>query len=344
MADRMAQMTLVPRRNIPDSLWNNFVDHHSHGWFWHRTEWLDYSKVYRPDAVDLSVALVDDWGEVVGVCPCIKESDRVAMGGVPCAGPLVSSGVDLKDAASLILGKFVAFTHHSEPHGHLAWRWTFRNHRGREVERWLISLEDKGLIRTGWWTQAIDLKKSPSVLWRNIRKSYRPLISRALRDYQVWRTDDFQSYKEVHQKATNYERQPETYTFQREWVEKGFGAIITAHKRGAKSGGATVTPEFRSSFSGGASPPPSTIPHPNQCVAASYAIIYKNRAYYASGPSLERNVQHALQWETMRSVNVSDYEIGWIGEPNGKGSIEFFKSGFGGVLEPVTVLSTEGWQ
>ena len=78
------------------------------------------------------------------------------------------------------------------------------------------------------------------------------------------------------------------------------------------------------------------------CVASVVAFVYRRRAYYASGPSIRRGVQHAVLWAMSKHLadeGVEAFEIGWTGQPGGSENIEFFKRGFGSSRESVVVLS-----
>ena len=57
--------------------WNEFVDHHPSGWFWHKCEWLTYMGT-RDGVQNLSFAVVDDDGKVAGICPLLLEGDEFA--------------------------------------------------------------------------------------------------------------------------------------------------------------------------------------------------------------------------------------------------------------------------
>jgi hypothetical protein len=319
-------MIVVPRSTVDRDRWNDYVDRHPSGWFWHRAEWLDYCLAYSPDATDESVAVMDGHHEIVGVCPAIVEGEhlrRVTMGGTPCAGPLATTG-RLTDVAKVIVDAGLC-------KGQVAFRWSF----GVEaLSEWLdVLARHGGLSRTGWWTR---VQREPS--WSHLRKSYRSIIRRALRHYTIGPSTDFGLYRQCHQTATDHCRPVETYAHQERWMRAGYATIVTAISRGADTAEEPRTSGPRVGIADGSSPSPSTI-----CVAASYVITYKDRSYWASGPSLERSVQHACQWVSMTQSTAKEYEIGWIGEPDGKASIEFFKAGFGGHFEPVLVMRSDEW-
>ena len=367
--DKKMALTVLPRRLVIDEDWNEFVDLHPAGWWWHRAEWLNYSKAYDEKSQDESVALVDETDKIVGVCPYLIEGEAVSMGGKPCAGPIIDGDrIDYLEAV-------MALKEHGwfKPNGRkISWRWSFNT---QAVEQFCGALQYAvEMRRSGWWTRVLDLSGDggPDELWSGIRKSYRPLISKATKQYEIMRSDNFHAYQKCHKRAgVNRPRNFLTYSHQRRWLRDGFGAIVTAHHLwGVNASEYPKTPEAQGGVSDGASPSPSTTNWreavddrgrkflslgnvqrymaEDSCVGSVYVINYKGRAYYASGPSLIKNIQHACQWTMIRALKaafdsgtgtIRSYEIGWLAEPDGKGSIEFFKSGFGGAEEPVIVMS-----
>ena len=162
-------------------------------------------------------------------------------------------------------------------------------------------------------TRVVDLARSPSDRWADIRRSYHALIHKAQREYEiiVGATDALgRGYIAAH-RAAGGSRASGTYAWQLEWLKNGLGLVVCAFEKGAR---------------------PETYPTP---VAASYAIVDRLWAYYASGPATVKNVQHALQWELMQALaerGVRSYELGYLPEnPTPKEeSIAVFKRGFGG--------------
>jgi|TARA_R110002020_G_scaffold166144_9_gene354002 hypothetical protein len=334
-------MYAITRKLVRDE-WNEFVDKHPAGWWWHRNEWLDYSLAYG-DCItnDRSWALYDN-NEVHAIFPCIEEKKsrdavgRAAMGGTPCAGPLLGEHfTDNADEALMLLS--VESKMLSRP---LAWRWSYNNDHVEELVDALIrriSSNGFNAFRTGWWTSVVDVDRPEKERWKNIRKSYKSVINKANKTYDIEWSDDFNSYQKLHRDATNNCRGNFlTYIHQKRWMDAGFGKIVTAKERGVGNAGESVTPAPLQRVTAGASPASSTI-------ASAYVIQYKDRAYYASGPSIRENVQAACLWEAMQVVRVPQFEVGWMAEPDGSANVEFFKKGFGGRMEPVLVVQTESW-
>jgi hypothetical protein len=76
-------------------------------------------------------------------------------------------------------------------------------------------------------------------------------------------------------------------------------------------------------------------------VAAAMWLIYNGGAYYASGPSIERNAMHSVIWESLQLLNlVARYvDMGQVdGKTEKERGIALFKCGFGGDDRPFTIV------
>lgn len=161
-------------------------------------------------------------------------------------------------------------------------------------------------------SQVLNLTLSQAELWRGIRKSYRPLINKALVDYR-FTAGTLADYHRLHALASGREtRSHGTWDCMDEWMANGYGGLVMASKDGVMAAGA-------------------------------YFIIYQGGAYYASGASLIDNVQHAVIWTAMKrlkDIGVGLLELGQIdGETEKEKSIGFFKSGMGGKSMPFTIAT-----
>jgi len=293
----------VPRGHILRHRWDAFVDASApEAWWFHRSEWLDYSLAYTPNAVDRSVAFLDDFSQCCGICPIIDEGGRVGMGGDPCVGPVWLAETD----------DIVESLGDNLPES-FAWRWT---HPTENANRTIHLLEQvPGVYRTEWSTVVQRLRgRSYDDRWQDIRKSYRAVIRRAEAQYRigVGGVERWGQYVQCHQAAATRPRPQATYDHQWAMVKGGHGRIAVA------------------------------VDGAGSCVAAVLALVYQGRAYYASGPSCRRGVQHGVLWAMSKHLadeGVKAFEIGWTGQPEGSADIEFFKRGFGRERERVVVLS-----
>lgn len=182
------------------------------------------------------------------------------------------------------------------------------------------------LAAAPWQTRVVDLTQSKVMLWRHIRKSYHSLIHGANRRYDVKVLSGIGSpglihtCKRVHVIDRGRQTRPDvTWDLMGDWAEDGIGFMAMAFDR-------QLPVEEMGDW------PP--------CVSFTYFVSWDRWAYYFSAATLRPNVNHALIWaamQTLQSHGVERVELGWHGEAQDeKGrNIEFFKSGFGGTLVPV---------
>ena len=159
-------------------------------------------------------------------------------------------------------------------------------------------------------TQVLDLRQTEDDLWRGIRKSYRPLINKALKEYQ-FSPGTLAEYHRLHALASGREtRSQATWDCMEFWMALGYGGLVMASKDGVVAAGA-------------------------------YFIIYEHAAYYASGASVMDNVQHAVIWTAIKRLKDNGarlLELGQLdGETEKERNIGKFKSGFGGKSMPFTI-------
>ncbi len=158
-------------------------------------------------------------------------------------------------------------------------------------------------------SQVIDLRMHK---WSDIRKSYRGLINQADKRSSVFACSNIDIYKSVHRSAFGIVRSNETFDIQGEWMMAGNAITVL-----------------------------SRLDH-GGLVAAALWIIYNGCAYYASGPSLEKDVQHALIWHSLlilKDFGVNLVELGQIdGKTEKEKAIGFFKKGWGGASVPFTIV------
>jgi hypothetical protein len=160
-------------------------------------------------------------------------------------------------------------------------------------------------------SQVIDLRTHK---WSDIRKSYHSLIHKAqgLYDYGICSPSIIYSYRAVHAMANGGQpRNDATYEHQKKWIESGYGVLFGVWDE-------------------------------KQWHSFVYWIVYQGRAYYASSPSLTKNITHMAIWQSLeylKSKGVDLVEIGQIdGETEKERNIGKFKTGFGGEAKPFTIV------
>lgn len=177
------------------------------------------------------------------------------------------------------------------------------------------------LAEATWQTRVIDLSLDEAELWRGVRKSYHAIIHKAERDLSIaeWFAPcACEVARDVHRQAAGREtRSSVTWSLMQDWIALRRGLMVGAERKGVH----------------------------DSALAFVYVIVWGSWAYYASGASLELNVQHALIWRAMKELKargVRYFEIGWQGhaqDDKGK-AIEFFKTGFGGADMPANEAPT----
>lgn len=159
-------------------------------------------------------------------------------------------------------------------------------------------------------SQVIDLRIHK---WSDVRKSYRGLINQANKRLLYFRQADAYHYMNIHMEAFGQCRNEQTYSIQEQWIKDGYAFCLTSID--GQSG---------------------------EHAAAALWITYKECAYYASGPSLQDNVQHAMVWESLfylKDLGITLVELGQIdGETEKEKNIGKFKAGFGGEAKPFTIV------
>lgn len=282
-------MRLVPHvwtDHLSPGAWDAFVENHPNGWFWHSERWLAYALTYTPGSVDLSAAILDDSGAVVAVQPLIVDGPNLlpVHGGQPPVGPLLDAEIVAQGGADSVLGLFSATVRPDpRPATHVC------RLAGTEAEQ-----------------------------WRDVRRSYKALIHRAERHYDlsVWSRVDGAVAQQVialakglHLLEAGRQTRPDaTWRMMGEWLETGHGVLALAHYRSEPTGFA-------------------------------YAIRWKGHAYWASGATVVPDLQHALQWTLIKALRADGetrtYEVGYAAGPEADAKargIAQFKAGFGALV------------
>ena len=354
------RLVAYPRERFATSaVWDTFVDKHPAGAWWHRQAWLDYSLAYDTKAVDRSFAVVSEaagYPYIVGLCPAIERDGVVCMGDDPCAGPLITSQPKLSAArAKACHDVMVSCVRDALDGVKVSWRWNRYPHDYRNTISDLAS--SLGLAYETWETSVVktwgghDLgvtardvthearcTSEPLSQWRAMRNSYRSLITQTARGYTVgWGQDNlWPHYEFCHRQTATRPRDGATYKQQLKWLRQGHAYIVAAFPKIEGTENAMDSDGWVASPltwpAAGSSPAPSTV------LAAAYVIAYKGHGYYASGPSIKKNLQHALQWTAIQvmsnAMHGDSYEVGWLKDDG----IGFFKRGFGGDRCGVDVL------
>lgn len=168
---------------------------------------------------------------------------------------------------------------------------------------------DTSHIYSNHLSQVIDLRTHK---WSDVRKSYHSIIHRGQERYTIEEDQNILLFRLVHHCAFGNVRNAQTFAIQQEWMRAGNAMAVTA--RNDKYG----------------------------TNASALWVIYKDCAYYASGPSTENNTMHAVIWKSLQLLKergVTLVELGQIdGETEKEKNIGKFKAGFGGEAKTFTIV------
>ena len=165
-------------------------------------------------------------------------------------------------------------------------------------------------------TQVIDLSYPLPTLWQGVRKSYHSIIHRANEQYDIKQDATIMPFRLLHHEAFGNVRIEQTFIEQGRWLATGYGLSVSANFNTQEGTQSTI--------------------------AAAYWIIYRGSAYYASGPAVEKNVQHAVIWkslELLKARGIQFVEMGQIdGDTLKEMNIGKFKSGWPGAATPFQIV------
>lgn len=200
---------IIPRSEVRPLAWNNFVEAHPDGWWFHTDQWLEYALAYTPGSFDLSSAWVGADGSIESVFPLV----------VSPTGDYVNGG------------QMVAY-----PLGaHLPVPLCSLGVAGRPGQ----SLDATASFNT----YVVDLGLDLAEMWKRLRGSYKPLINKANRERSIQtfigsgEPEDgersavlMQTAQELHAAAAGRRtRSDETWRLQAEWLAHGTAALSIAY-------------------------------------------------------------------------------------------------------------------
>jgi len=164
----------------------------------------------------------------------------------------------------------------------------------------------------------VGLAPDRDTLWRRVRKSYKPIIHKAEREYDILlcHPADMDAFRRLHAIDAGRETRPrETWDMMAEWVDRGILVLVGAKPRG-----------HAAQRTAGAGPAASTTKYSEDWVA--FAAFYTcEPAYYGHAASLVKNVNHALVWRAMLELKQRGCRRLDMGEIDGS-SRDVFRSGF----------------
>lgn len=301
-------LTCARRQSINRESWDKLVDKHPLGWWWHRSDWLDYCKAYR-GGKELSFVYYTQNQNVAGMVPMFVEKGVVLAGGNPAPFPLIGVVDNSETRAAMQDFIKLAISYNAQSAGAVYGDFMLHpmleeyqdDQRRKEEGDSLDSCEYRPFK-----TRVIDLSIPEQVRWTSVRRSYRQFIHKGDHALIVHESASaFAEYQKMHQDQYGNPRPQATYDIQAQWCRNGSAVVYVA-----------------------------TDMHHNP-VGAMLWIIYKRHAYYASGVFAQHQCSHWLMWQSLKLLGIRGIryaETGWQGRATNdkERNIEFFKRGFGG--------------
>lgn len=333
------KLTVVPLTLDRYAEWDQFCLGSPDAWFWHTSQWLEYTLHYRPELHPRSYSFFClHNGLVAAICPLVIETYNREAGTVrefsygADAGPapVLADGLsektkkDVQKRAFAYIDeladrlKIVRASFRMSPLASSFWNTTPPR---------INPLLKSGFSDISLATQVIDLSQDEKGLLREMRKGHRADITRAERILQatVLDTDTttpeaFERYRLLHRKAAGRVTRPlATFQMMYDWIRDGLAILSVASLNGKDVGFGLVS-------------------------------VYKDGAYYSSScDDPEYNnlpIGHILQWRAIQWLkrhSIRRYEIGlqfYSSQPHAivsekESNISFFKRGFGGDAVPL---------
>jgi len=333
-----ADLEILPLSRDSHAEWDSFCLNSRDAWFWHTTQWMQYTLHYRPDLEPRSESfLCIHQGKIAAICPLMVEkyaphddsAKEFSYGGDTVPAPAVSSDLGEKARRAVVQAIFshidtLARKHHVS---RASFRisplvpsfWDSQYQQANPLSR--LGYTDISLA-----SQVLDLSRDEQLLLRGMRKGHRADIARAAKlmkaevlDAASISEESFERYRLLHRKAAGRVTRPlETFQMMYEWIRAG-QAILAVATIGSSD------------------------------VGFSLLSVYKDAAYYSSScedPEFNHlPIGHLLQWKAIQWLKrhgIRRYETGIQPLRNQLHSnasekelkIAFFKRGFGGDTVP----------
>jgi len=314
--------------------WDQFCRDATDTWFWHTTDWLDYSLSYSEHANAESLSFLVTYAKgIQGICPLVLTDDgdhrELSFGGGYGPAPAVAdetTGVTPETVEEKLFEEVdrlarehdvdrVAFDVSPLAPAHRA---STRSHN---------PFRSFGYLDTTIHTRLIDISQPTDALWDGLRDTYRHEIETATDDLTTTVYDEttvtrdvFDAYQALHRKDAGEQTRPQqTFDLMYEWIQDGFAVLVGAE-------------------------------HDGDFVEFAYFLREKDNVYYSSAASdpdvTGLSSGHLVQWraiEWMHEEGCEYYEVGhqYYGPQVSSEStakerdISFYKRGFGGFDVPL---------
>lgn len=322
--------------------WNNFCLISDDAWFWHTTDWLNYTLNYQPALKTKNLSfLVYKQKIIKAIIPLTleiysragKNYNEFTFGGFAIPAPALANKMvriekdrSEEDLVNELIFKEIDRLAEDYKVMRVWLRQTPLAPSYLNKKIFINNLIKLGFMDVSLNTRLIDLHRSEDDLWKDLRRNHRRNIRKAEKfQVLIYAQKDitkeiFSAYKALHKKAAGRQTRPDiTFDLMYDWLERNL-AFLAAVK-------------FENKF-----------------IGFEYYSVYKNNVYgfsAANDPDYEKDypIRHLLEWEAilwMKKNNFDFYEIGLqqFGAllhdfPDKKQlDISHFKKGFGGFLVP----------
>ena len=332
--------TIVPLSGEHYDDWDAVCRASQKAWFWHTTQWLDYTVAYNPALESKSCSfLLYENSSAVAAVPLLMEriqngqaaSLEFSFGGGWLPSPVCISGLSSKKEKQIFKAAFdhIFALARDKNIARIRCRSNPFVHLQSKMAAFIPTTVQYGFTPYLLPTQIIDVTKNSAILLKEMRKGHRSDIKKGEKKLESFvisneniSYDLFEAYRQLHNKAAGGQTRPaETFEMMYEWIKNGFGTLF-----GAKLDGRPV------SF--------------------AYVNTYKDCAYYSSAcndPEIQNlPLAHFVQWHILKWLhdhNFHHYEIGWqFYSPTvlfpvsiKEIAISSFKRGFGGITVPMVL-------
>lgn len=334
-------LAIVPLNPKHSDNWDAICEKSSDAWFWHTSNWHEYTLAYNPALESRSCSfLLCDKSNPVAAVPLLIERYQhgettifeFSFGGGWLPSPVCIDSLSPKQKKKVLQ---VAFDHifalaREKNVVRIRYRSNTFAHIQSDISQLIPTAIQYGFAAHLVATQIIDVTSSPTDILKGMRKGHRSDIKRAEKKLeslvissQNVSPDSFAAYRQLHTKASNGQTRPAaTFEMMYDWIKKGKAVLF----------GATL----------------NDVP-----ISFAYVIIYKDCAHYSSAcndPEIQNlPLAHFVQWQILKWLHANNYHWYEIGRQyyspteilpvsNKEIAISNFKRGFGGVTVP-TVLS-----
>ncbi|MEE9379276.1 MAG: GNAT family N-acetyltransferase [Candidatus Lokiarchaeia archaeon] len=286
----------IKKISLDDRRWDKFCLESDDCWYWHTSDWMKYTMEYTEGDSELLAFYIEDGnGDILAICPLIKEKNKLSFSESFGPNPALRNGLSKKLSKSLIgqifsrIDSIAAELNLEECIMSLST--LAKNNLKLYNYNYLMKY---GFENISLNTQILVLDENERTLWGDIKKSHRNEIKRGNTEFTFsidlpYSKDDtmFKQLKNLHfQAAGRMTRSEKTWEMQLHSKIKGNAVIIIAYKDEMPIGGI-------------------------------FTILYKDGAYYgvsANHPDFEYlPVSHSIQWEMIKWLKQNRYKYYELG-------------------------------